>query len=113
MDNSYKERLKKHIEALETAYDNVIVVLNEDIKKDDKGDIKIKDTQKKIFAEGIDKLSNTADDLMKKIKESRNELDKLNKPKPKKEGEGEKTPEIEEPKEEGSSNSNLNDHLKD
>lgn len=114
MDNSYEKRLKKHISSLETAYDNVVSVLNEDLKKDENDNLKIKDTEKKIYAEGIDKLASTADDLIKKIRDSKNELIKLKKPKK------EDNNPIEEEKEEviihnneSDNNSNLNQYLKD
>lgn len=79
-----KERLVKLIEALEKSYDNLIDILNKDIdksdKEDDKDEIKLKDTQTKVYAEGIQKASETACNLLEMITTKQAELDKLNKP---------------------------------
>jgi hypothetical protein len=73
--------LEKHISALETSYENIIMVLNEEIDTDDEtGKVKLKDNQKKIFAEGIQKSSETADNLLKMINLRYKELEELKNP---------------------------------
>jgi GH35 family endo-1,4-beta-xylanase len=75
------ERLENHISALETSYENIIAVLNEEIDKDDEtGKVKLKDNQKKVFAEGIQKSSETADNLLKMINLRYKELEELKNP---------------------------------
>lgn len=97
-----KERLKSHIKALETAYDNMITILNDEPEKDEQGNIKLKDTQKKVYAEGVQKSSETASNLLDMIVKKQQELEELEKkPKDKEE--------VKEP--EKPSSSNLNEHL--
>lgn len=82
MDTDYKERLEKHIKALDTAYENIIAILEEDIEKETKdGDkkVKLKDSQIKVYSEGIEKAAKTADYLLNQIKSKQLELDELNK----------------------------------
>ena len=111
----YKEKLKAHITALEKAYDNVVSVLNQDIKTDkDSGEIKLTNSQIKDYADGIKKASQTANELISMIRDKHTELESLEK-------EGNKKPDSEVPKIEESdeekvdvsrpSGSALNEHL--
>lgn len=96
MEFSYKLKLEKHIQALEKAYKNIIDVLNEDI------DIALlRDEKIKVYAEGQLKSADTADALLQKIKEKKEELELL------------KNPEAPTKKEETSkkSESSMNQHL--
>lgn len=104
MDNDYTKKLEKHIQALEKAYDNLIELLLEDVEKDDKDNIKLKDTQRKNFAEGIQKASETATSLFEMIKVKQAELDVLK---------GKAVPPKipEEEKKEGNGDSKLTEHL--
>ena len=79
MVKTYKEKLIEHIEALDKSYDNVITLLKDDLETDVEGNISIKDDKKKTFAEGVLKLSEASDYLLKKIKEKTEELDEINK----------------------------------
>lgn len=82
MDTDYKKRLERHIKALDTAYENIISLLEEDIEKETKdGDekVKLKDTQIEVYGKGVDKCAKTADYLLGEIKKKQEELDKLNK----------------------------------
>lgn len=81
MVKSYKEKLKEHIEALEKGYDNTILLLNDDLDKNDDDEITLKDDKKKTFAEGVLKLAQTADQLISMIKIKREELEELENPK--------------------------------
>tara|TARA_R100000781_G_scaffold114332_3_gene84863 strand:+ start:2737 stop:3069 length:333 start_codon:yes stop_codon:yes gene_type:complete len=73
-----KKRIKRHIEALEKSYENLIIILNEDIEKDEEtGKVKLKDAQKKVFAEGIMKASEAATSLIKMITDKKKELKEL------------------------------------
>ncbi len=80
---NYKERLERHIKALDTAYENIISLLEEDIKKEKKDDgveeIKLKDYQIEVYSKGIEKTAKTADYLLNEIKSKQTELDELNK----------------------------------
>lgn len=81
MEITYKQRLIKHIEALEKSYDNIILILMEDLEFDeDTGKLELKDFQKKIYAEGLDKSSATADALLERIKVKQTELEELDNP---------------------------------
>ena len=71
------ERLETHIEALQKSYDNMILILNQDVEKDDKGDVKLKDTQKRIFAEGTMKVAESADSLLSMIDNQKIKLNSL------------------------------------
>lgn len=109
--NEYKQKLEKHIEALEKAYDNLIEVLNEDVDKDDESNkIKLKDHQVKVYAEGVQKASETANSLLAMIKSKTDELDGLKEdvPQPQKD-ESPKEEVKEAPKEK--SGSAMNKHL--
>lgn len=75
MEFSYKLKLEKHIQALEKAYKNIIDVLNEDIDI-----VLLKDEKIKVYAEGQLKSADTADALLQKIKEKKEELEALNNP---------------------------------
>lgn len=78
MVKTYKEKLTEHIEALDKSYDNVITLLKDDLETDSEGNVSIKDDKKKTFAEGVLKLSEASDYLLKKIKEKTEELDEIN-----------------------------------
>lgn len=78
MELNYEEKLKSHITALESSYDKIISILNEDLDKDDEsGKLKIKDSQLKTYAEGVSKLVESADDILSRIKVKNDELSKL------------------------------------
>ena len=83
MDSNYKERLERHIKALDTAYENIIKILEEDVKTENEvgnvEKIKLKDYQIKVYSEGIEKAAKTADYLLNEIKNKQIELDELNK----------------------------------
>lgn len=85
MDKKKKNRIEKHIKALEKSYDNVITVLQEEVKKDKDGKVKLKDTQKRLFSEGIKTAAETATYLLDLINQKQAELDGVMS-----EGEGEK-----------------------
>lgn len=79
MATNYKERLISHIEALDVSYENIIQMLNEEIEVDeDTGKVKLKDAQRKLYAEGILKSSETAEALLRQIKIKQAELDEIN-----------------------------------
>lgn len=103
----YEQRLEKHIEALEKSYDNIILMLKEDIEKTDDGKIKLKDSQRKVYAEGILKASETADSIIKQIKSKQQELDKIRNPEKPQDGTPEPATDGEE-----SSDSDLGTRLK-
>jgi hypothetical protein len=86
MDTDYKKRLKRHIKALDTAYENIITILEEDVKKESKKEgedekIALKDDKIKTYADGLEKAAKTANYLLTEIKTKQEELDLLNKPK--------------------------------
>lgn len=94
MVKTYKEKLIEHIKALNKSYDNVILLLNDDLEKDESTNkVSMKDDKKKTFAEGVLKLGEASEYLLKKIKEKNEELDALNKKSdndtPRKESKGE------------------------
>ena len=107
MDTTYKDRLTKHIEALEKSCDNLIEILNEDVEKDEEGKIKLKDLQKKTFAEGISKSAETATALLLMIKEKKTELEGLDNEKIKPKDKTHKKVEVSD----SSGKSRLNKHL--
>jgi len=114
----HKEKLKLHIEALENAYDNLILVLNSDVKKEkDSGEIKLTNSQIKDYADGIKKASTTASDLLTMIRDKYTELEALDKkPEEDSSGDSDKKPEkkiIAEQDDTPTKNtgSALNDHL--
>jgi len=82
---NYKDRIIKHIEALTKAYDNIIDVLNQDLKKKDSKDDKseeefaLKDAQIKTYADGILKASEAADKLLDQIRLKYIQLENLQK----------------------------------
>lgn len=85
-DFNYRDRLIKHVEALTRAYDNVIEVLNQELKKkdskdDDKKDeqLALKDAQIKTYADGIMKASEAADKLLDQIRLKYIQLENLEK----------------------------------
>ena len=77
----YKDRLIRHIKALDNAYENIISVLEEDLdvtKKEGEEDrIALKDDKIKAFAEGIEKATKTANFLLEEIKLKEDELNKI------------------------------------
>lgn len=82
MDTSYKVRLERHIKALDTAYENIIALLEEDIEREEKegeDKIKLKESQIKGYSEGLEKCAKTADYLLTQIKIKEAELEELNK----------------------------------
>ncbi|MFK5981451.1 MAG: hypothetical protein QM499_00940 [Flavobacteriaceae bacterium] len=101
------KQLVAHIKALQKGYDNILLLLSEDIKmvvKDDVESIALKDDKIKTYADGIDKLSESLDKQRDRIKVKQAELLKLQNPEKHKEKIAKKTE-----KEHG--NSNLNKHL--
>jgi hypothetical protein len=83
MDKTENEKLRSHIIALEKGYDNILTLLNEDIKtteKDGVTSIILKDDKIKTYADGIDKLSDTLNKQYDRIKEKKEELLKLENP---------------------------------
>lgn len=104
MVSEYKDQLETHITALEKGYENIIEILNEDIDKNDEGEITLKDDKIKTYADGVLKAAQTADELLSRIKAKKTELEELEQPKKNKE----------EPKEEQKQEKpkGLNGHLK-
>jgi len=85
MKNEKKiERHIRHIEALNIAYEKIIVILEKDMDKikDDDGEetITLKDGQIKIFSEGTLKASETANALLHQIGQKEDELERLRTP---------------------------------
>lgn len=85
MGTDYEKRLARHIKALDIAYENIILILEEDVeKKTDKKDgeekIALKDAQIKTYAEGIKKAVETANYILAEIKVKQDEYDKLGVP---------------------------------
>ena len=81
MEFNYEEKLESHIKALESTYDRVIEILSKDTSKNEDGEIKLKDSQLKSYAEGTNKLVETADNIIERIRAKKIELDALKKPK--------------------------------
>ena len=77
MVKSYEKQLEAHIKALEKGYDNVIILLNDDLEKDENDEITLKDDKKKIFADGVLKLAEASDALLARIKNKKDELEDL------------------------------------
>ena len=100
MVKTYKDKLIEHIEALNKSYDNVILLLNDDLEKDDEDNVLMKDDKKKTFAEGVMKLGEASEYLL--IKQKNEEIDSLNK-----KVKGEK----ETPQKEGKGDHGMNQHL--
>ena len=69
MESTYKETLRKHIQALKKSYNNIILILNDDVDLDE-----LKDEKRKVYAEGIAKSAETAELLLSKIKSKEDEL---------------------------------------
>lgn len=79
MAKDYKEQLKEHIEALENQYVSIINLLNDPLDTDEEsGKIKLKDSQRKVYAEGVLKIVETADSIIERIGIKKEELNKLN-----------------------------------
>ncbi|QQV91511.1 hypothetical protein M1M25_gp075 [Tenacibaculum phage Gundel_1] len=77
MVKEYKQQLKDHITALEKGYDNLILILKEDVEKDDEGKIALKDDKIKSYADGILKAAQASDDFLLRIKTKKTELEEL------------------------------------
>lgn len=83
MDKDYKEKLQNHIDALENAYDNIITILNEEIETEEKDGVKriaLKDDKIKIYSDGLLKSAETADTILGRIRDKKEELFKLEHP---------------------------------
>jgi len=74
------DRIQKHIDALNKSYDNIILLLSEDIETEpENGKIKLKDTQRKVYAEGIDRSATTASNLLQMITQKEDEIEAIKK----------------------------------
>ena len=80
MENSKKLRLKNHIKALNKSYENIISILNQDLEEDGDGDSDVRGDKVKIFSQGIDDASSTAENLLIKIEKKEKELEGLKNP---------------------------------
>jgi len=78
------EILKNHIEALYSSYEKMIDILKKemDTTTDDDGNtsVSLKDGQVKSFADGISKAAEAADNLLERIQEKEQQLEKLKNP---------------------------------
>ena len=103
-------RLKKHIEALENAYKNIVFFLNQELDKDDDGNVKMNDDKIKTYADGISKAASTADTLLTDIEAKKTQLLDLEKEisgEPKEEAPKEKVKELVAEKKSNPLNGNL------
>tara|TARA_R110000851_G_scaffold159563_1_gene302808 strand:- start:8181 stop:8531 length:351 start_codon:yes stop_codon:yes gene_type:complete len=103
--------MKRHIEVLQKVYNNLILVLDEDVKtieKDGVEEIELKDDKIAIYVNGIDKGSDALDKQLARIKVKKEELKKLEDAQKPKETNGNKV--IEKVAEKQSS-SNLSKHI--
>lgn len=75
INDKKRKRIEKHIKALEKSYENVIEVMKQGVEKDDDGNVKLKDTQKRIFSEGVRTTAETATYLLDLINSKQSELD--------------------------------------
>ena len=88
MDNTKKkERLNKHITALEESYGNLLLVLNKKVETDDNGEVKLSDTKKRLYSEGVQATAETATYILDLINAKQTELDNLDKEKDNQESE--------------------------
>ena len=71
--------LNRHIDALQTSYDNMISILSQDVEKDDNDNIKLKDTQKRLFAQGTMEVAQAAQKLLEMIDTQKIKLESLQK----------------------------------
>lgn len=72
------KRLESHIEALEKSYENIIQMLNEDIEVNKETEkVALKDSQRKVYAEGIQKSAETANSLLQMIDQKTLELEAI------------------------------------
>ena len=75
------DRLKRHIEVLTKSYDNIILVMDDDLEMEKDKDGKetdqfaLKDDKIKIFAEGVKKSAETLDFLFSEITKKQAELE--------------------------------------
>lgn len=74
----YKKKLESHIKALENAYNNTIILLNDEIEKDDSGKIKLSSAQRKNYIESVQKSAVASNDIMTMIRDKYTELEALN-----------------------------------
>lgn len=76
-----KAHLKKHVEVLKKSYENIVLVMEDDIetKTDEEGKetITLKDEKIKTYAEGIKKLAETLNYLYEQIGIKEKELSDL------------------------------------
>ncbi len=83
-----KERLQKHIEALKKSYENIILILNQDIdsiEKDGVVMISLKDDKIRVYAQGQAEAMTTSNALLKEIEIKEGELRELEGKKPQEE----------------------------
>lgn len=98
--------LERHIKALKVSYENLIEILNQPLERNENedegenGKIKLKDSQKKVFAQGVMETATAVDDLFQKIKTKEAELEEI------------KNPKISKKKKKDENESDLNSRLK-
>lgn len=87
MDTLTKKQIKtleKHIEALYSGYEKTIEILNKEMDtaedKDGNVSVLLKDSQIKVYTEGLSKCAEAADNLLQRIQEKETELEKLKNP---------------------------------
>lgn len=69
-----KERLEKHIKALEKGYDNLLLILNQDLEKNEDNQVKLKDTAKEEYAKGVLKVAHTSNEVLAMINKANIDL---------------------------------------
>lgn len=80
MDNTKKkERLQRHITALDESYGNLLLVLNKKVETDDNGEVKLSDTKKRLYSEGVQATAETATYILDLINAKQTELDNIDK----------------------------------
>lgn len=77
MDKEKIQRFENHIQALETSYGNFINILNQEVETGEDGNIKLKDTQKRIFTEGTMSTAKAADEILEMINRRKIQLKSL------------------------------------
>lgn len=82
MKVSKKLRLQNHIKALNKSYENIISILNQDLEEDDDGESNVRGDKVKIFSQGIDEASTTAENILSKIEKKEQELEESDNKKP-------------------------------
>lgn len=72
------EKIKRHIEVLKKSYDNIVLVMDDDLEmstdEDGNMSVALKDDKIKIFAEGVKKCAETLDFLFNEITSKEKEL---------------------------------------